>query len=100
MAKKDTPPVTTTDEKLDEIVEILHTMDRRDKLRTWGGFLHGLFSMIPIILLLWSAWYFYQHGDEVLRKITKQAAEEAGRMTQERSEGFMEQFQEYFPQGQ
>lgn len=100
MAKKDTTPPTTTDEKLDQIVEYLHRMDRRDRLRTWGGFLHGLFSLIPVLILLWSVWYFYEHGDELLQKITKQAASEAARMTEEQSAGFMDQFQEYFPQGQ
>lgn len=72
---------TTTDEKLDVIVEHLGRMDRRDRLRTWGGFIRAMLGFIPLLIFVASAWYFYNHSEDILKKITEQAAEQALKMT-------------------
>ena len=85
----------STDDKLDQIVEYLHRLDRRDKLRTWGSFFRGLLSLIPIVAFVWGAWYFYEHGDEVMEKIAKTAAEQAAEATKMGTENILKQFENF-----
>ena len=70
-------------------------MDRRDKWRTVGGFFRTLISLIPIILFVWGTYYFYVHSDEFIKKVTKEAAEQAQSMTT--TDSFMKQFEKYMP---
>lgn len=72
---------TTVEEKLDAIVTHLDRMDRRDRLRTWGGFFRAMLGFIPLVIFIVSTWYLYNHSDEILKKITEQAAEQALKMT-------------------
>lgn len=91
----DTPPATdrlTTDDKLDLIVTYLHQMNRRDKLRTVGAFIHGIITVIPIIIFVFSAWYFYAHGTEVLKTLTDMSVKSAASYSQQ---GLLDQFNEY-----
>ncbi len=94
MPKKN-EPLTSTEDKLDVIVECLHRMDRRDRLRAWGGFLRGMLSLIPILAFVLGSWYFYQHGDELMVKIAKTAAEQASEVTKQGTESMMEQLQNF-----
>lgn len=71
----------TTEDKLDAIVMHLERLDKRDRLRTWGGFVRTILGFIPLIFFIVTAWYFYNHTDEILTKITEQAAEAALKMT-------------------
>lgn len=71
----------TTEDKLDLIVRHLERMDKRDRLRTWGGFFRTIIGFIPLVIFLFSAWYFYNNADEILKKITAEAAEQALKMT-------------------
>jgi hypothetical protein len=73
----------TTDDRLDVIITFLHRMDRRDRLRTIGGSVRGMLSLIPMLLFLWSAWYLYEHGDELLTKIAQESAKQAVQSQQE-----------------
>ena len=68
---------STMDAKMDTIIEYLERMDKRDRLRTIGGFVRSLLGMIPLLLTLWGVWYMFSHGDEILQKITEQAAHQA-----------------------
>lgn len=69
----DTPePKKTMEEKLDDIVAILHRMDRRDRMRMIGSTVRSLIGLIPLILLLWSTWYLIAHGEEFIQRITEQ----------------------------
>tara|TARA_Y100000310_G_C20498096_1_gene722554 strand:+ start:338 stop:646 length:309 start_codon:yes stop_codon:yes gene_type:complete len=86
-----------TDDKLDIIIENLRRMDKRDRLRTIGGFFKGIISMIPIIIMLVSIWYVYAHGDKLLQKITQQAAQEAANITGDSAGKLMEQINLNFP---
>ena len=93
-------PKKTSDSKdqLEEILEHLRHIDRRDRLRMWGSFFRGVIGIIPTIAFIYGLWYFYHHGDEVLSKVTQQAAEQAMRMTQESSDGLIDQLNEKFSQ--
>ena len=93
----DTPAPKTTEQKLDVIVEHLENMDRRDRLRTWGAFFRSLISMIPIVLLLWSVWYTYQHGAELLEMISKEAAKQAAEATKQSAGDLQEQLRQMLP---
>ncbi len=81
---------TGAEAKVDEIIEILKRMDRRDKLRTVGGFFRAIIALIPIILLLWSAWYFAGHGTEVMKMISDQAASSAAQYTQQQGQSMVD----------
>ena len=67
-------------------------MDKRDRLRTWGGFLKGIISIIPVAVFIFGLWYFSQHGDEIMAKIARQAAEQAAAVTKEGAGSFFDQF--------
>jgi uncharacterized membrane protein len=90
--------VTSSDEKLDTIIAYLHRMDRRDRLRTWGGMIRTLIALIPIVFLLWSAWYAYVHGDELLKKIAQTAAEQSAAMMEKGGSGLGEELQKQLQQ--
>lgn len=59
-------------EKIDEISLHLKNLDRRDRMRTWGGFVRGIISLIPIVLLVLGAWYAYSNIDELITRITSE----------------------------
>jgi len=82
------------EDKLDQILEHLANLDRRDRLRTWGGFFKGIIALIPMLIFIYSMWYFYQHGDELLKKIARQAATQAAEVTKEDSQGLLKQLQD------
>lgn len=86
---------TDTRDQLDTIISHLARMDKRDRLRTWGGFVRALIGLIPIILLVLSTWYFYKHSDELLQKITREAAKQASTMAP--SEDMMKKLEKYLP---
>jgi hypothetical protein len=87
----------TVEDKLDVIIGYLHALDRRDKLRTYGGMVRGVIALIPMILFLASAWYVYQHGDELLTKLAQEAAKQAAATSQDSMNVIFDQFQNYLP---
>ncbi len=93
---KDTP--TSTDAKLDEILVHLRNMDSRDRRRMIGSTIKSIITLIPLILVLWSTWYFTFHWKEIMQEMTKMAASSAANYTQEQSKGLLDQFlDEYAP---
>ncbi|ALM09994.1 MAG TPA: hypothetical protein DEB30_03045 [Candidatus Peribacter riflensis] len=85
---KSPPPDNVT-----QILEILKRMDRRDRLRTIGGFIRGIFSIIPIVIVIFLTWYTIKYGDQLLEKITTMAAEQAGRVAKQNTiTNFMDEF--------
>jgi hypothetical protein len=74
-------PGSNVEEKLDIIINHMERLDRRDRIRTYGGFVKGLLALIPLALFLWSGWYVYKHSDEFLERITKSAANQAMQMS-------------------
>lgn len=65
-----------------EMREYLYQMNRRDRLRTIGGTIKGLILLVPTVLLVVSAWYFYKHSDEIIKGIAANAAEQATKYSQ------------------
>lgn len=92
---RETVEETSIEEKMDQILVYLHHMDRRDRLRTAGGFIRGIIALVPLALFLWSAWYFYEHGDELMKQMTEQAAKSAAEYSQDQAGSLMEQLEQY-----
>ena len=86
------------EEKLDEIVTILDKMNRRDRLRTFGGFIRGMIGIIPVLGFILGMYYFYYHGDELMGRIAEQAAQQAAKVTQQNAGNLMEQLNSQFDQ--
>lgn len=69
----DTPaPKRTPEEAVEEILAILHRMDRRDRARMVGSVIRSVIGLIPLLLLLWSTWFLIVHGQEFIQQITEQ----------------------------
>jgi len=83
------------EDKIDIIIEHLENIDRRDKLRMRAGFIKGLIGIVPGIAFIIGAWYFYQHGDEVMANIAKVAAEQAMEATRQGTDGLLQQLQNF-----
>ena len=73
----------TVDEQLESIVQHLQRMDRRDRLRTWGGFVRSIIGLIPLAISLFTLWYLYQYGDQVLRDIFEEASKQTTKQLQQ-----------------
>lgn len=84
-------------EKLDTMIALLERMDRRDRIRTWGGLIRMMIGIIPMLFFLWSLWYFAVHGDEIIKKITEESAKAAATYTQDQSGELMEKLQNMLP---
>lgn len=86
----------TLEQKLDLIVLHLERLDKRDKMRTVGGFFKFLISLIPILLVVGSGWYFIQHSAEIMKSIANQAASSAAEYTKNQSSGLYEQMMKQY----
>ena len=73
----DQPSLERIEVQLQTIVDAMESMNRRDRLRTVGGFFRSIISLIPVLLVIWSAWYFYLHGDELMKKLIDQTTSAA-----------------------
>lgn len=80
----------TTNDRLDEIILHLKRMDRRDRLRMWGGTIRSIIALIPLIIFLWGAWYFYNHTEEVMKAVMNQAASSAADYTKSNGQGMFD----------
>ncbi|MDD5041553.1 MAG: hypothetical protein PHX87_04350 [Candidatus Peribacteraceae bacterium] len=80
-------------DKLEQILVILKRMDRRDRLRTIGGFVRTIIGFVPIAIVVFFTWYTIKYGDQLLQKITSMAAEQAGKVAQQNAvSDFMKEF--------
>lgn len=80
-------------DKLDRIIYHLDRMDRRDRMRTWGGLVHTLLSLIPTLILLGTVWYVYHNASNLLTTMASEAAKQAAVYSES---SFTKQFQQYF----
>ncbi len=88
-------PVTNLGEiqdRLDMVLLYLHQLDRRDKWRTRGGFLKGLVSIIPVLIAVWAAWYFYTYGDILMKKLTTEVVRQSAAYAEMRAAEQGDQF--------
>ncbi len=74
-------PPTPTEEKLDAILQHIKNLDRRDRLRTWGGFFRSIITIIPVIVFLYASWYVTQHAGEIMQSIAAEAAQQTAAAT-------------------
>jgi hypothetical protein len=102
MPKKKT--LASTADKLDAILHHLERLDKRDRLRTWGGFVRSILGLIPTAILLLGAWYLYAHGDDLIVRLMKEATKQAAVLTgqgagaltnQLEGSGLLEQLQQF-----
>lgn len=94
------PPIhdeQSVEQKLDVIIRYLHLMNRRDKWRTIWGTFHGFLVFIPMLLTLFSLWYFYTHSAELMQNMMG-GMFRAGSTSSQPS--IMDQIQEYVRQQQ
>lgn len=89
------PANATTNDRLDVIISHLERMDRRDRLRTVGGFLRSLLTLIPLVLFLGSAWYVYTHSTEIIARITAEAAKQAAGVAGGQGEEWQKTIEQY-----
>lgn len=85
----------SVDEKLDQIAEYLRQINNRDRLRTIGSSIRGALALIPLLIFLWSVWYFYLHGTEIIKMITDESVKSAATYSQQ---GLMDQMTQYLQQ--
>lgn len=78
-------------EKVDEIRLILKRRERRERLRMFGAFLKSTISIAVVVL---SAWYLYEYGDDLMVQVADQAAKSAATYAGQQSEGMLQQFRE------
>jgi len=71
----------TVDEQLEHIVTYLHHLDRRDRIRTIGGFVRAIISILPVFVFLYSAWYLVNNWDKILTEVSNKAAASAAQYT-------------------
>jgi hypothetical protein len=85
------PSTSSVEEKLDIIAEHLRRMDQRDKLRLWGGTVRSLIAIVPVLVFLWSIWYFANNADEIMKKIADEAASSAAKYSQQQGQGVLDE---------
>ncbi len=78
---EDTPKAPLSREEhieqmLSEIADSLHRIDRRDRTRMIWGTIRSLINLIPMLLLLWSTYYLFVHGPELISFITQQTVQQ------------------------
>ena len=101
------PEIKGTEANLVTIRTYLERMDRRDRMRTWGGFIRGLISFVSAAVVIVAAWYFYEHREELMESVAKIAAEQAAKVTEQSagaliqnmdSDAIMKEVQKYLGQ--
>ncbi len=86
--------VTKTDsETLTAMLSEIQALNRRDRLRTIGGFFRGLLAMIPTAIFLYGLWYFSVNQDSVVKYIMDRAAVSASEFTTKANQQLMQEFQ-------
>lgn len=71
----------TVEEKMDVIIMHLERMDRRDRMRMWGSYVHTMLTLIPMLFFLWSTWYLYAHFEDIMGMVMRQTAQSAAQST-------------------
>lgn len=73
------------------MIGILEKMNARDRLRTWGAFFRGVLSLIPLVVFIWSMWYFVAHGPELMKQIADTAASSAAEYTKNQGSSMVDE---------
>ncbi len=86
----------SVEEKMDTIIMHLERIDRRDRMRMWGGIFHTLLTIVPLLFFAWSTWYLYAHFDEIMGQMMQQSAKSAAAATGQGYEEVLQQIREAF----
>ena len=78
-------------ERIDELRLILKRRERRERLHAFGAFLK---STVSIGFVIFSGWYLYEYGDDIMMQVADQAAKSAAAYAGQQSEGVMQQLRE------
>jgi hypothetical protein len=89
----------TPEQKLDLIAYYLERMDRRDRMRMWGSYVHSMLTIIPMLFFLWSTWYLYAHFNDIFGMMMRQTARGAAQTTGEKYEDVLKRIQDSFGMG-
>jgi hypothetical protein len=94
-------PKQTIEDKLDEIILYLHRMERRDRARMIGSYIHGMVWLISILFLFWSTWYFVAYGPQLIEEMTQKMIQQSmgmpanGASDSQSSGGYMQMLEDY-----
>lgn len=88
---------TDTGESLQEIVAILHRIERRDRVRTWGSLLRSTLGLLPLVIFLWSLYYVYQNGEALMKQIIRETVSQTASFTPDSDSGFLKELERLFP---
>jgi hypothetical protein len=91
----------TVEDKLDQVILYLHRMERRDRARMIGSYIHGMIWLASIGLLFWSTWYFIAYGPQLMEEMTNKMIQQSMGINTttstdpEESTGFMKMIEDY-----
>lgn len=89
------PDTVSAEAKLDLIEQHLRRMDNRDRIRMYGSFIRSLISLIPIVILVWSTWYFVNHSAEIMKQIAESSAQAAAAAAKSSGQDIMDDFRQF-----
>jgi|GEM_PF-1112596 len=85
------------EEQLDTIITHLERLDRRDRVRTFGGFIRSVLGLTPLLLFLGGGLYFYFYSEDVIGKIAEQAAKQTQTLLKSGDSSLLKEFQKMLP---
>ncbi len=86
--------VTKTDsETLSAMLSEIQALNRRDRLRTIGGFFRGMLAIVPTAIFIYGLWYFSANQDSVMKYIMDHAATSASEFATKANQQLMNEFQ-------
>jgi hypothetical protein len=59
--------------------------------------LPSIITIIPVLIVVWSSWYFYKHGAEIMQKLVEQSAQSAAKYSQQQSQDFLDKMKNMIP---
>jgi hypothetical protein len=78
-------------EKLDDILSVIHRHERRERLRSFGSAFKGL---VWLTLVVGSTVYIYMYGEELMAKMAEITAQSAAKVAEQSSQTLLQQMQQ------
>ncbi len=90
-------PKQSMEDKLDEIIGYLHRLERRDRARMIGSYIHGMVWLAFTLFIIWSTWYFVAHMPQMIEQMTNQMIQGSmgGGAESQDTQSLVEQLQQY-----
>lgn len=80
------------EEKMDLILEYLHRIDRRERWKVIGGTIRSIIGLLPVLIVLWFAWYLQWHGKELLQTLSTSMAKNMSIFTENNTNRLLQEF--------